>query len=195
MRKLLLGAALLLLPFTSYAQRVVVSVPEVRVSAPPPPVRVETQPVRPSANHSWIPGYWAWRGGRHVWIGGHWGLAPGASMVWEPARWTNRDGQWVFVEGHWRHNGAPAPSVVYEPAPVQETVVAAEPPPAFEEVRPALPFAGAVWIPGYWHWNGGNHVWVAGRYSAPRQGYRWEPHHWERTPRGWRMNGGRWRRG
>ena len=67
------------------------------------------------------------------------------------------------------------------------------PPPVQYEVVPALPFAGAVWVGGYWNWSGGRHVWVPGRYVRPRSGYHWQPHHWERGPRGgWALQGGIW---
>ena len=38
--------------------------------------RVEVQVARPSPNHIWIAGHWAWRGGAHVWIPGHWAMPP-----------------------------------------------------------------------------------------------------------------------
>src|SRR5438132_116213 len=56
--------------------------------------------------------------------------------------------------------GPPAP--VYYEAP---------PPPAPRyEVRPALPFYGAVWIDGYWDWRGRDWFWVGGRWAPPREG-------------------------
>jgi len=178
------------------AQTFSVSVPEVRVNLAPPPPRVEVQTARPSPNHNWIGGHWAWRGNAHVWLPGHWMIAPNQGMVWENARWAQRDGGWVFVEGHWRWPSQPQPQAVYyEPAPQVEMVATVAPPAPIVEVQPSMPFAGAVWMPGYWHWNGAHHVWVGGRYSAGRVGYTWEPHHWERGPGGhWRMAQGRWRR-
>lgn len=186
--------AIALAPTAALAQQVTFTVPEVRVNMAPPPMRVEVQSARPSPGHIWIAGHWAWRGGAHVWISGHWAMPPQPGMVWEPARWNNRGGQWGFQEGHWRWAAPPQQTVVYEEqAPVQEVVVAQAPPAPIVEVRPAAPFGGAVWIPGYWHWNGGNHVWVGGRWSAGRPGMRWEPNHWVRGPGGWRMEHGRWR--
>jgi len=66
------------------------------------------------------------------------------------------------------------------------------PPAPYAEVVPALPYAGAVWIDGYWGWSGGRHRWVPGYYERPRPGYRYEPHRWE--PRGgrWHLRGGGW---
>jgi hypothetical protein len=57
---------------------------------------------RPSREHVWIAGYWAWRGGAHVWIGGRWERPPHRGAVWEPARYEPRNGGFVFIEGRWR---------------------------------------------------------------------------------------------
>src|SRR5258708_6937286 len=86
----------------------------------------------------------------------------------------------IWIAGHWRVAAPPAPTVVYEPppAPVQPVEVEVAPPAPIVEVRPAEPFTGAVWIPGYWQWNGAHHIWVGGRWSAPRAGWTWEPAHW-----------------
>ena len=57
-----------------------------------------------------------------------------------------------------------------QPAPV---VVAWAPPPMLVEAPPPMPFRDAIWIGGYWTWQG-NWVWAAGRWSAPpRPHYRW----------------------
>ncbi len=67
------------------------------------------------------------------------------------------------------------------------------PPPPRYEVVPVLPFPGAIWISGYWNWSGGHHVWVPGRYMAPRPGYQWRPHQWAPRPGGgWALHGGQW---
>ena len=41
-------------------------------------------------------------------------------------------------------------------APAGEVVVDAAPPAPYYETLPPLPFAGAVWINGYWDWRGGS---------------------------------------
>jgi hypothetical protein len=191
LRALALAAAVSLAPATAFAQTVYV-VPAVRVSVAPPPIRVETIPAQPTAAHVWIPGHWVWRYGRHEWAYGHWVLPPEPGYVWEPARWVPENGQWVYYEGHWRHTAPPAP-VVYQPAPVQTVVVDTAPPPPLVEVRPAAPFGGAVWIPGYWTWHGNRHFWVGGRWSAPWPGHVWEPHHWELIGGRWHFVPGHWR--
>ena len=81
--------------------------------------------------------------------------------------------------------GVPGGTVIVSPAP---------PPPPQVEVIPAVPFAGAVWISGYWNWSNGRHVWMPGHYSRPVPGYRFEPHRWEQRHDGWYLGGGRWTR-
>ncbi len=185
------AAAMFAAPSIAHAQYVV---PEVRVNIAPPPPRVEVRTVQPSANHMWIAGHWAWRYGRHEWISGHWAEPPNAGMVWEPAHWRAVGGQWSFIEGHWRWASAPVANVYYQPPapPAQTVYIQSQPPPVINEVRSALPYAGAVWIPGYWHWNGYNHVWVGGHWSAARAGWRWEADHWVQGPSGWYRVPGRW---
>src|SRR5579871_413265 len=158
MRKLI-ALVVALVPMAAFAQH---WVSPIRVAVAPPALRVEVRTVAPSPRHQWISGYWAWRGGKHAWIGGHWALPPGGNYVWEPAAWENQNGSYVFYEGHWRNTEVPDQNVVYQPPPppVEVDVAPGPPPAAIEEVRPAIPWAGAVWIPGYWHWNGGSHIWV-----------------------------------
>jgi len=69
------------------------------------------------------------------------------------------------------------------------------PPAPYAEVQPAIPFAGAIWISGFWNWGGGRYSWVPGRYERPRPGYNWEPRRWTQSQRGggWQLQGG-WRR-
>lgn len=194
MRTLLAIVTVGMLAAGGVARADVVVVPGVRVTVAPPPLRSEIRPAAPSTAHIWIPGHWAWRGGAHVWIGGYWALPPAPGYHWVHARWVNEGGTWVFYEGHWAINQPTSSTYIYEPAPAQEVIVREAPPEPIVEVRPATPFAGAVWIPGYWHWNGYRHVWVGGHWSAPRAGFVWEPHHWVRSPGGWRWAPGHWRR-
>jgi hypothetical protein len=78
-------------------------------------------------------------------------------------------------------------------ASAQPMYVAPVPPPApYAEVVPAIPFPGAVWIGGYWGWDGGHHHWVPGRWDHPRVGYRWRPHAWVHEGGHWRMHEGGW---
>ena len=94
---------------------------------------------------------------------------------------------------------APYPRrVVYsEPVPVGAdegaVIVDVAPPPPYVEVVPAVPFAGAIWIGGYWGWRGGRHYWVPGRWDHPRPGYQWRSHAWvPHGPGRWQLQGGGW---
>jgi hypothetical protein len=69
------------------------------------------------------------------------------------------------------------------------------PPAPYVEVVPAVPFAGAIWLGGYWGWNGGRHAWVPGRWDHPRAGYTWSPHRWVPYQGRWQLHGGGWVRG
>lgn len=200
MKRMLLSlvAAVAFVPTLAQAQAVAPP-PGIHVTVAPPAPRVEVRPMAPSSAHVWVGGHWEWRRGGHVWIPGRWMLPPGPGYRWVPARWVHEpNGQWTFYAGRWvMPSPTSAPIEVYDPgpAPAQPVVVQVAPPAPRVEVRPAMPFAGAVWIPGYWQWNGVRHVWVAGRWSAPRAGWHWQPNHWRHTPRGWIWVPGHWRRG
>jgi hypothetical protein len=84
----------------------------------------------------------------------------------------------------------------YGYAPAGDVVVTDVAPPApYYEPVPVVPFAGAVWINGYWGWSGGRHVWVGGRYEHARPGYSWQPHRWVYQDRRWHLHEGHWARG
>ena len=65
---------------------------------------------------------------------------------------------------------------VYEDPPMSQPepiLVSWAPPPMLVESPYDMPYAGAVWIGGYWVWNG-NWVWAHGRWAgAPRPNYYW----------------------
>ena len=73
-------------------------------------------------------------------------------------------------------------------------VVDVAPPAPYLEVVPALPFAGAVWLGGYWGWNGGRHAWVPGRWDRGRPGYGWRQRAWVPEGGRWLLRGGGWYR-
>ncbi len=81
-----------------------------------------------------------------------------------------------------------------QPVPVDgaEIVVDVAPPAPYVEVVPVIPFAGAIWIGGYWGWYGGRHQWVPGRWDQPRPGYGWRPHAWVQQGGRWYLHGGGW---
>lgn len=68
------------------------------------------------------------------------------------------------------------------------------PPPYHVEVRPVVPFAGAVWVDGYYTYRHGKYVWVTGRYmKPPHAGAKWVPGHWQQHRRGWKWHKGYWK--
>ena len=78
-------------------------------------------------------------------------------------------------------------------APFESGVVVDIPPPApYAEVVPAIPFAGALWIGGYWGWHGGRHQWSPGRWEQPRPGYAWRPYAWAQQGGRWQLHAGGW---
>jgi hypothetical protein len=92
-------------------------------------------------------------------------------------------------------NPQPAPAYVAAPAGMEdEYVVDMAPPAPNVEVVPAIPFAGAIWIGGYWGWGGGRHYWVPGRYEHARPGYGWRPHAWVQQGGRWHLRAGGWER-
>ena len=64
------------------------------------------------------------------------------------------------------------------------------------EVVPVLPAERVEverWQPGYWRWNGYEHVWTEGHYvDRPRPRAEWIPGRWEQRPRGWVYVEGHW---
>lgn len=165
--------------------------------APPPPER-EVIVARPSMNHVWISGYWGWNAGRHVWVSGRWDLPPRAGVVWIAPRWERHGHGYRFRHGSWRDGYVrPRTSIVVESTGWRsDGVVTIAPPPPRREVivyhtRPSIDF---VWVPGYWNWHSGRHVWISGRWDRPPRGHRhWESPRWERRHGGYRFVEGRWR--
>jgi hypothetical protein len=78
----------------------------------------------------------------------------------------------------------------------QEIFVERAPPPPRVEVVPVLPPERAArehWQPGYWRWNGHEHVWADGHYVVmPHPRAAWVPGRWEQRPRGWVFIEGHW---
>ena len=60
-------------------------------------------------------------------------------------------------------------------------------------VRPAAPYANAVWIDGEWRWRSGRYEYIHPHYVTPRRGRAWVPGHWTSTRRGNVWVKGRWR--
>jgi len=68
------------------------------------------------------------------------------------------------------------------------------PPPApVVEVVPG-PRVGYVWVPGFWEWRHGRHVWVRGHYLRHRPGFVYEPARWVERGGHWYYTAPGWRR-
>src|SRR5262249_59100318 len=67
------------------------------------------------------------------------------------------------------------------------------PPAAYVDVRGSAPYAGAVWIDGYWGYRSDHYIWNRGYWTHERPGYTWEAHRWYRSGNGWRLSRGHWR--
>jgi hypothetical protein len=68
------------------------------------------------------------------------------------------------------------------------------PPPVRVEAFGVAPGPGFVFVNGYWGYQGGNHVWIPGRWERPPHGRSaWEAGRWERQGNRWAYRQGRWR--
>lgn len=74
----------------------------VRVTAAPPPARVEILPPAPSGDAVYVDGEWTWRRGRWSWMAGRW-VVPPAGESFSP--WVfvrDPDGHYWYAPGVWR---------------------------------------------------------------------------------------------
>lgn len=51
---------------------------------------------------------------------------------------------------------------------------------------------GFIRTPGYWMWNGKNHVWQHSRWVEKREGYVWVPEQWQQRGDKWHLILGHW---
>ncbi len=80
---------------------------------------------------------------------------------------------------YYRPPPPPVAAEVYVPAAPPAPIYETPPPPPGPEIN-------FFWQPGYWRWNGGTHVWVAGRWAPrPARFAGWEAPRWEHRPGGW----------
>lgn len=207
------------------AARAVPDAPQVppapMVDQPLAPPANDVPEERPSAQHVWVRGHWAWSDGAYVWETGRWQVPPGANLVWQAPQWQRAANGYVLRDGGWVEAGkalpetpvvtAPAPvpalapvappppaqspsqPVVVQPTPPPQVIVMAPPPPRREVVR-VRPSSRHVWLPGYWAWRGNRYVWIAGHYALPPRGHRtWVEPRWERRGGVYIFIEGRWR--
>jgi len=74
----------------------------IELAPPAPREEIVVERDRPSPEHVWIKGYWAWRDGHHVWVHGRWERPPHRHAVWIEPRWEHRGHSYVFIDGYWR---------------------------------------------------------------------------------------------
>ena len=65
-------------------------------------------------------------------------------------------------------------------------------PPAPLIVAPPPPRPGFIWAPGYYRWDGHQHIWVDGRWLRERRGFHWIPEHWNERHGRYRFVPGHW---
>jgi hypothetical protein len=114
-----------------------------------------------------------------------------AHAEWRPGYWQWLDGTWVWLAGMWR---VPDEDIVAE----QTTTAPAAPPPPQAETPPPPPVRTAVWVTGFWQWNGTGWVWIAGSYQLrPDARATWRAPEWRARgnvhvliPGGWIRIGG-----
>ena len=68
------------------------------------------------------------------------------------------------------------------------------PPAVRVEQRPS-PRRGMVWSPGYWNWQGHQHVWVQGQWIRERPGHHWVQPEWVSNNGRWNLVQGYWANG
>ncbi|MEI9978741.1 MAG: YXWGXW repeat-containing protein [Edaphobacter sp.] len=94
-RKLVVGAALAVVPAASFAG-VFVS-----VTIAPPALPVYTQPLCPGDGYLWNPGYWAYGPEGYYWVPGVWVRPPAVGLLWTPGYWGWGGGAYIFHAGYW----------------------------------------------------------------------------------------------
>jgi len=67
--------------------------------------------------------------------------------------------------------------IIEEPKP-SWVIVQTAPPSVRFEVRRPVPYAGAIWVSGYWWWSGASYVWISGHHVRPIRGYRFVAPRW-----------------
>ena len=176
-------------PLSAHAQMEVVVRSKLPASETPPPARMEAQPTRPSEDHAYVAGYWAWRGSKHVWVPGEWVVPPARGFRWVPARYTQSGREWNFEEGHWID-----PAVPVEPIR-PDAVTVTSPPPAETIERPTpSPFPDAFGVKGHWFWSETEWKWAPGHWDHTRKDYVFEQPHWRtRGHNRWTFSDGDWK--
>jgi hypothetical protein len=114
---------------------------------------------------------------------------------WSSRAWPAGSGLRGLVAGFFvLSGGAAAGCVAAATAPPTRVMVVNGPPPSpVEEERTPQPHAAAVWIAGYWLWNGIQYAWIPGRWeTAPRAGAIWQPPRYVKTEGAYVFEPGAW---
>jgi hypothetical protein len=86
---------------------------------------------------------------------------------------------------------------IFAPAAAQISVYIGEPPPLRVEVMPVAP-SDRTWRPGYWNYEGNQHVWAPGTYIETQPNARYIPDRWvkyrDNDRDNWKREDGRWER-
>jgi hypothetical protein len=112
---------------------------------------------------------------------------PSVNAEWIPGSWQWNGSDWAWLPGGWR--------VPEQDRAQKLTATAPNAPPASRvEARPTQPIASAVWADGYWHYGGGQWIWVPGHWAMPpRAGAMWRPTTWVQDGVQLRLDPGGWR--
>jgi hypothetical protein len=131
---------------------------------PPPAPLADPGSPSPSANATWVPGYWSWTDNNWTWFRGRWRVppadvqadltvhapiappppppearpappSPSPRLIWTPGFWQWDGARFLWVAGGW----------VLAPA------------------------QGAVWIPDRWDVRGGRFIFLPGGWAGPRR--------------------------
>ena len=68
-------------------------------------------------------------------------------------------------------------------------------PPAPRVIAVPAPRPGFVWAPGYYRWDGHQHIWVDGHFIRERRGFHWVPERWDEHHGRYHFVPGHWERG
>jgi hypothetical protein len=159
------------------------AIPPTVPKRPPEPIDETPSTYRPEGEDSvWIPGYWDWddQQGNFIWVSGIWRNPP-PDHQWIGGYWTQSADGYQRTPGFW--TGADTEEVQYFP----------QPPAAQEQgASTEAPSADAIWVPGYWNWQGNGYNWASGFWTAAKPGWVWSPTSYSWTPRGFVLVNGFW---
>jgi hypothetical protein len=76
----------------------------ISVNFGPPVLPVYVQPICPSPDLIWTPGYWNYGPDGYYWVPGAWVPAPFVGGLWTPGYWGWGNGLYVFHPGYWGYH-------------------------------------------------------------------------------------------